>query len=576
MGFKKDLRCVIFYISPLLIRDLVMFIGLCFFGSAEDSRLQTALSREGFSVLVLSSLSDAPLPDGRVPDLMLVNLDALPGGLSDLRDPGGVRWLRNPMLLFTQNQDPALREAITALPAAQWIPKPIITSELVQRIRLTLSLPHPQTTFAPDTPPVHGEPPSAHLQFLLAALDQLQTGFMLIDDTGKIRFHNRAAATLLKGPDDLTGALLSAFIVNDDEFLNLGATERQLALRLITGAVISVRSSVNACRFDPSLSLVSFDNITLDLANEKRRIHLEKLALTGEVAAKLVHEMKNPMAGILASLQWMEQSAKCASFKSILKKSQEELKRVSRMIQNLQHLSQPMILEPRELHLDQLVREIADFHEPLAHRIGLSLRFCSDGELAVFNSDDQAIRHILHNLVLNAIQATPRGGSIDIDVRLIDAAQRLRFPRFAGEKVVCITITDTGDGIAPEALPRIFNPFFTTKSGGTGLGLAITQEIVYLIGGQIRARSTPGKGSTFTVWLPSQSAMPCFKDSGTCCAGNCSVCYVKTHQRGAFCWARHNRGNECQFQRNSNCLSCPHFHKNVLVEEPATLAPEVG
>jgi two-component system sensor histidine kinase HydH len=117
----------------------------------------------------------------------------------------------------------------------------------------------------------------------------------------------------------------------------------------------------------------------------------------------------------------------------------------------------------------------------------------------VFRRDDDAVveaeslrlRQVVMNLVLNAIDATPAGGSITIG-----CAHEVPRSR------VVLTVRDSGRGIATDDLPRIFEPFFTTRENGTGLGLAITRQIVDACGGSIRAESSPGAGATFVVELP--------------------------------------------------------------------------
>jgi signal transduction histidine kinase len=101
------------------------------------------------------------------------------------------------------------------------------------------------------------------------------------------------------------------------------------------------------------------------------------------------------------------------------------------------------------------------------------------------------------NLIRNAVEATPPGGRIRVDV-----FAQIRH----GVRYVVATVSDSGEGIDPKNLDRIFNPFFTTKEGGTGLGLSISQRIVHYHKGFIEVRSTPGGGSTFSVFLPSTQA----------------------------------------------------------------------
>jgi signal transduction histidine kinase len=127
-------------------------------------------------------------------------------------------------------------------------------------------------------------------------------------------------------------------------------------------------------------------------------------------------------------------------------------------------------------------------------RVPIDYRATKD--LAV-EGDAEQLKQVVWNLIRNAVQATPPGGSIHVD-----AFEQIRH----GTRYVVVTIADSGAGIDPQNLGKIFNPFYTTKEGGTGLGLSISQRIVHYHKGFIEARSGPGKGSTFSVFLPAPAA----------------------------------------------------------------------
>jgi signal transduction histidine kinase len=140
--------------------------------------------------------------------------------------------------------------------------------------------------------------------------------------------------------------------------------------------------------------------------------------------------------------------------------------------------------------------------EPLADEEGVSLQVSSlrDGDAQV---DGEATLQVLTNLLVNAIQAMPGGGTVNVsmDVQCFDAPPERRAE--PGE-FVCISVKDEGVGIAPEVLDHVFEPFFTTKEAGegTGLGLSVSHQLAREHGGWIAAESEPGKGSCFRVYLP--------------------------------------------------------------------------
>lgn len=130
----------------------------------------------------------------------------------------------------------------------------------------------------------------------------------------------------------------------------------------------------------------------------------------------------------------------------------------------------------------------------IGHQVSLdniTIRKEFDRSLPEISADGDQLRQVFANLVVNAVQAMPDGGILTVATR------------FDPESSTCnITVSDTGDGIVPEHLPKIFNPFFTTRRSGTGLGLAVSYGIVSTHGGSIDVASSPGAGAVFTVSLP--------------------------------------------------------------------------
>jgi signal transduction histidine kinase len=160
-----------------------------------------------------------------------------------------------------------------------------------------------------------------------------------------------------------------------------------------------------------------------------------------------------------------------------------------------------------ELHvaptdLADLARNLVDFMRPLADKKSLQLVADLQPGLPSVNSDPGRIQQILYNLLSNAVKFTPDGGLVEFKVRRVDAER------------ICLSVRDTGIGIAEDQLPRVFEKFrqldgsMTREHGGTGLGLAISKELVMLLRGTIDVTSELGKGSTFSVYLPIAVALP--------------------------------------------------------------------
>ncbi|MDA8120944.1 MAG: GAF domain-containing protein [Deltaproteobacteria bacterium] len=233
-------------------------------------------------------------------------------------------------------------------------------------------------------------------------------------------------------------------------------------------------------------------------ATQGRLVQSEKLAALGEMAAKIAHEIKNPLTVIggfasrLARKGTGEEidAQTSAKYNRIILK---EVKRLERIIQQTLYFSREVVPALRGMDLDDEIREILSmFREELEEG-----RIVTDLDLSagnpVISADPDQIRQVLWNLVSNSIQAMDSGGKLTLATRPATPEE--------GDGVVFL-IGDTGGGIPHDVVHNIFNPFFTTKAKGTGLGLPIVHTIVEKHGGTIHLDNREGKGVTFSIFLP--------------------------------------------------------------------------
>lgn len=218
----------------------------------------------------------------------------------------------------------------------------------------------------------------------------------------------------------------------------------------------------------------------------------EKYAALAQLALGAAHEINNPLLGIQSHLELELNDTADPEQREEIEQCIQGTRRISSTIRGLINYARPGPLVLGKIQLGRLVDETLNFlrHQPMFRRLRLEMRIAP--ELPAITADANQLSQILMNLLLNAAQATPEGGSITISAQKIKFAEALE-----------LTVTDTGAGIPADILPHVFEPFFTTKRGqGTGLGLSISHAYVRSHGGDIRVDSLPGHGTTVRITLP--------------------------------------------------------------------------
>src|SRR5271167_2563550 len=228
---------------------------------------------------------------------------------------------------------------------------------------------------------------------------------------------------------------------------------------------------------------------------ESQLTEFEKYASLAQLALGAAHEINNPLLGILSHLE-LEWKDADEERRTEIEQCIEGAKRISSAVRGLLDYARPGPLKLSQVSLPRLVSDTLKFvdHQPLFRQI--HLQNCVPLDLPNISADANQISQILMNLLLNAAQATPPGGTITV------LAEKVRFA-----DMVELRVRDTGCGIPADILPHVFEPFFSTKRGkGTGLGLSITRNYVRSHGGDIQLESIPGSGTTVRVTLPLQQA----------------------------------------------------------------------
>jgi signal transduction histidine kinase len=263
---------------------------------------------------------------------------------------------------------------------------------------------------------------------------------------------------------------------------------------------------------DQLMNLVDERTRELSTANEKLRkeiadrgkiekdlLKAQKLESFGILAGGIAHDFNNLLASITGniSLAKIDLDPKNSAYQQLegAEKASFRAQDLTRQLLTFSKGGDPV---KKAVALGDLIREVTGF---TVHGSRIKFFFSLPGDLWLANVDEGQISQVIHNLLINADHAMPKGGTITISCENAIVVEPSKLPLKQGN-YVRINVRDHGIGIPQEHLPKIFDPYFTTKQKGSGLGLAMAYSIVSQHGGHIFAESVPGKGTTFILYLP--------------------------------------------------------------------------
>ncbi len=223
-------------------------------------------------------------------------------------------------------------------------------------------------------------------------------------------------------------------------------------------------------------------------AMQEELVRTHGLAVVGEMAATVAHEIKNPLAGISGAIQVLaEGMPKGDGRREVVGEILDQVHRLDRTVRDLLNFARPIAPVRQSLNLAESLNGAWSLLSPQSDAKGV--RFSLDAAASMeLRADPQLLRQVWINLFLNAIEAMPKGGEV---VARVQPGETVR-----------IEIQDSGNGIDPAAIEKIWRPFFTTKTRGTGLGLPLVKKIVDAHGGRIWCESEPSKKTSFFVEIP--------------------------------------------------------------------------
>lgn len=225
---------------------------------------------------------------------------------------------------------------------------------------------------------------------------------------------------------------------------------------------------------------------------ESRRRSVE---ITKNLAAGIAHEIKNPINTVGLITDYLQTNLspddpeKRYEFYKLSENMKSELKRINRIVEGFLRITKPDVYSFAEEDINSIIQHSASILEQEIVRQGIELDMKLNPSLPQINVDRERLTQVFSNLILNAIEAMPRGGKLTISTSLEDGQGRIQF-------------SDNGIGIPQEDIKNIFSPYFTTKKQGFGLGLALIHDIVHKHRGKILVKSEKGRGTDFIIYLP--------------------------------------------------------------------------
>lgn len=229
-------------------------------------------------------------------------------------------------------------------------------------------------------------------------------------------------------------------------------------------------------------------------ALEEKLREAEHLSGIAQLAKSIAHEIRNPLNFISLSIDHLKKKfspgsdAEREQFESLVRSIKHEIQRLNKLVGDFLDYGKPLRLNRQDTDLHALIQDVVALVSAKAEKDAITIQYHEE-KIPRLSLDPELIKTCIFNIILNAFQAMPSGGELIIRAGMHN------------EKVTVI-ITDTGIGVSRENLPKLFDPFFSTKSTGLGLGLAMTSRVIEEHGGKVDFQSAEGRGSTVTIYLP--------------------------------------------------------------------------
>jgi PAS domain S-box-containing protein len=348
-------------------------------------------------------------------------------------------------------------------------------------------------------------------------LDSMAGALVAVNMQGEVLTFNRAAEELLGAVEaDVLGRPFGELVGPDGESalratLEHGreAVREELSLRARDGSPVPVSLTTSLLRNERRGvygAIATFVDLTPLKRAEEHARRLDRLAALGRFTSSVAHEIRNPLTGIAAGVQYLSRGVAAADpQREHIEFILGEIRRLDRIVQDLFDITHPRQLRLLVRPVEETVQRTGQCLAALLAERGVTLALELAPRTPPVPHDPDQLEQVLINLLKNAAEASVPGGTVHLRVQPVPlprAGRTARARAAGGPAGVQIQVEDHGSGIAAEALKTLFEPFYTTKPGGSGLGLYISHDIVKRHGGRLAVSSEPGRGTTFTVELP--------------------------------------------------------------------------
>lgn len=337
-------------------------------------------------------------------------------------------------------------------------------------------------------------------------IQSVSSGLVALDEYGKIIVFNRGAERIFNiDSSDATQKNVNDIIPFIMPYLKVDSPNKfsQLSYKMSQGQQIDLLLTVSPLKESDGSEkgqILVFQDTTRIREMEQEVKRMEDLAMLGELAAGIAHEIRNPLASISGSIQVLNDSLKenAPINQRLMGIILREINRLNHLVNDFLHFARPQRIKIEEFDLNQLIMDtLYIFQNSQNWSQNLDVRTKFFNPLRI-KSDPQQLKQIFWNIFLNACEAMPKGGLI-----YVKTDKRTDF-HGSGKyiELVRIKVEDNGPGIDPKVVNDMFNPFSTTKKDGSGLGLAIVKKIVEGVGGRVSGMNLASGGAAITILLP--------------------------------------------------------------------------